>query len=268
MYWELPGLGRTITWPSAVLLTCRKTTRVFPLVSTRTNTKACFIFRFFPTLYLQRSGKGPVVTVDQKQGGNTRIVQAERRTGQRLRLSRWPADKEDGHLPHEEATSHSLEGVVSHEAHGVVQPAALVGLQRLQPLDLLQQNPFLQSVGEADLSGHLVVVQCQSDSGPPGTVALRDGDVPHQAQHRVTHGVEVLAAGSLRDVQGEGQLGGVQRTLLLACSFIHVNQEEDFIDHIRLEFHLLSGFQYLPKQQAVIQTDNRQSEILTKEKNP
>lgn len=110
------------------------------------------------TLYLQCSGECPVVTVDQKQGGNSRIVQAERRAGQSLRLARCPANEEDGNLPHEEATPHSFEGVVSHEAHGVVQPAALVGLQRLQPLDVLQQGPFLQSVGKADLGGHLVVV--------------------------------------------------------------------------------------------------------------
>lgn len=179
----------------------------------------------FSTLYLQCSGECPVFTVDQKQGGNSRIVQAERRTGQSLGLARWPTDEEDGNLPHEEATPHPLEGVVSNEAHGVVQPAALVGLQRLQPLDLLQQDPFLQSVGEADLGGHLVVVQRQSHAGPPGTVALGDGDVPHQAQHGVTHGVKVLAAGSLRDVQGESQLGGVQRALLLSCSCIRVHKE-------------------------------------------
>lgn len=160
-------------------------------------------------------------------------MQAERRAGQSLCLARRPAHEEDGYLPHEEATSHSLEGVVSHEAHGVVQPAALVGLQGLQSLDVLQQDPFLQPVGEADLGCHLVIVQRQSNAGPPGTVALRDRDVPHQAQHDVTHGVEVLAAGSLRDVQGEGQLGGVQRALLLSCFVIHSRAQRGFIANAR-----------------------------------
>lgn len=152
-------------------------------------------------------------------------MQAERRAGQSLRLARRPADEEDGHLPHEEAAAHSLEGVVSHEAHGVVQPAALVGLQRLQPLDVLQQGPFLQSVGKADLGGHLVVVQRQSNAGPPRAVALGDRDVPDQAQDSVAHGVEVLAAGSLGDVQGEGQLSGVERALQLTWEFIHAHKE-------------------------------------------
>lgn len=215
--------------------------------------QVCF---FFPSLYLQRSGECPVFTVDQKQAGNSRIVQAKRRTGQSLRLARWPANEEDGDLPHEEATSHSLEGVVSHEAHGVVQPAALVGLQCLQPLDLLQQDPFLQSVGKADLGGHLVVVQRQSHARPPGTVALRDGDVPHQAQHSVAHGVEVLAAGPLRDVQGEGQLGGVQRALLLTCSSIHSCAQRGFIAGTRLHSARMPfDCQYSPKQHAAIQTD-------------
>lgn len=222
LYWELSGLGSRITWPSAVLLACKreKTDVICKSLGGKNSTKPVY-----PALYLQCSGECPVLTVNQKQGGDSRVVQAERRTGQSLRLARGSADEEDGHLPHEEAASHPLEGVVSQEAHGVVQPAALVGLQRLQSLDVLQQGPFLQSVGKADLGGHLVVVKRQSHAGPPGTVALGDRDVPHQAQDGVAHGVEVLPAGSLRDVQGEGQLGGVQRALLLTCSFIHVHKE-------------------------------------------
>lgn len=187
-------------------------------------TRHCFFF-FFSCLYLQCSGECSVFTVDQEQGGNSRIVQAERRAGQSLRLARRPANEEDGHLPHEEAAAHSLEGVVSHEAHGVVQPAALVGLQRLQPPDVLQQGPLLQPVGKADLGGHLVVVQRQSNAGPPRAVALGDRDVPDQAQDSVAHGVEVLAAGSLGDVQGEGQLSGVERALQLTWEFIHAHKE-------------------------------------------
>lgn len=134
---------------------------------------------------------------------------------ERLRLPSGSSDEEDGHLPHEETTAHSLEGVVGQEVHGVVQPALLPGLQRLQPLDVLQQGPFLHRVGEADLGGDLVVVQGQSDAGASGAVALGNGDVPDEAQDGVAHVVEVLPAVALGDVQGEGQLGGVERALLL-----------------------------------------------------
>lgn len=192
-----------------------------------------------PNLYLQCSGESPVFTVDQKQGADSRIVQAERRAGQGLRLARHPANEEDGHLPHEEAAAHSLEGVVSHEAHGVVQPAALVGLQRLQPLNVLQQGPFLQSVSKADLGGHLVVVQRQSDAGPPRAVALGDGDVPDQAQDGFAHGAEGLAAGALGDIQGKGQLRGVERAFLLAWEFVQPHKEVSLPvqDHAKHKCH-------------------------------
>lgn len=132
-----------------------------------------------------------------------------------LCLTGRPADEEDGHLPHEEATAHSLEGVLGHEAHGIPQLALLPRLQYLQSFDVLQQGPFLHCVSEPDLSCHFVVVQGQSNTSSSWAVTLRDGDVSDEAQDRVTHVVEGLAAIALRDIQGKGQLGGEERTFLL-----------------------------------------------------
>lgn len=142
-------------------------------------------------------------------------MKAKRRVGQRLQLTSWSSDEEDGHLPHEETTAHSLEGVVGHKVHGAVQPALLPGLQRLQSLDMLHQGPFLHGVSKADLGGDFVVVKGQSDASTSRTVALRNGDVSDEAKDRVAHVVEALAAVALRGVQGKRQLGGVERTFLL-----------------------------------------------------
>lgn len=146
-------------------------------------------------------------------------METKSRHGERLWVSHRPADEEDGHLPHQETAAHSLEGVLGHEAHGVAQFALLSGLQGLQALNVLHQGPFLHGVGEPNLSGHFVIVKGQSDASSSWTIALGDGDVSDELQDYVTRVVEVLAAGALRDVQGEGQLGGVERTLLLAYMY-------------------------------------------------
>lgn len=188
----------------------RRSVRCITLVkagSSKADAKKCF--------YLQCSAECLVLAVHQEQGGNSRIVQTKRCISDSLCLTRWPAHKEDGHLPHEETTPHSLEGVVSHKTHGIVQHAALVGLQRLQSFNVLQEGLFLHSICKADLSGHLIIVQCQSNAGPPWAVALRDGDVSDKAQDHVTHGIKALAAISLGNVQSEGQLSGVEWALLL-----------------------------------------------------
>lgn len=142
-------------------------------------------------------------------------MEAECSVRERLRLAGRSPDKEDGHLPHEEAAAYALEGVVGHKVHGVVQPALLVVLWHLQPLDVAKQSPLLHRVGEPDLGDDFVVVEGQGDAGSSWTVALRNGDVSDETHDRVTHVVEGGATGVLRDVQGERQLGGVQRALLL-----------------------------------------------------
>lgn len=165
--------------------------------------------------YLQGFGERSVFTVDQEQRGNTSIMKAKCCISKCLQLPSWSSDEEDGHLPHEETTAHSLEGVVGHKVHGVVQLALLPGLQRLQSLDVLKQGPFLHCVSEADLSGDFIIVQGQSNASASWTVALRNGDISDKAQDCLTHVVEVLAAVALRDVQGERQLGGVKWAFLL-----------------------------------------------------
>lgn len=132
-----------------------------------------------------------------------------------MQLTSCSPDEEDGHLPHEETTAHSLEGVVCQKVHGVVQLALLPGLQRLQSLDVLDQGPFLHRISEADLSGDFIVVKGQSNTSASRTVALRNGEVSDETKDCVAHVVEVLAAIALRGVQGKGQLGGVERALLL-----------------------------------------------------
>lgn len=112
-------------------------------------------------------------------------------------MTSWSSDKEDGHLPHEETTAHSLEGVVGHKVHGIVQFTLLPGLQRLQSLDMLDQGPFLHCVSEPDLSGDFIIIKGQSNTSASRTVALRNGDVSDETKDCVAHVVEVLAAVAL-----------------------------------------------------------------------
>lgn len=142
-------------------------------------------------------------------------MEAKRCIGKRLLLTSWSSYKEDGHFPHEETTAHSLEGIVGHKVHGVVQLALLPVLQHLQSLDVLKQGTLLHRISEPDLSGDLVVVKGQSNTSTSWAVALRNGDISDETQDHITHVVEVLAAVALRDVQGECQLGGVERAFLL-----------------------------------------------------
>lgn len=124
-------------------------------------------------------------------------------------------NKEDGHLSHEEAAAHPLEGILGHKAHDCVHVALFVGLQGLQSLDALHQVTFLQPISKPDLSGHFTVVQGQSNTSSSWTVALSDGDVFDKAQDCVTHVVKVRATNALRGIQGKGQLSGVERAFLL-----------------------------------------------------
>lgn len=137
--------------------------------------------------YLQGSAERSVLTVDQEQGGDSCIMEANGRVCERLCLASWSADKEDSHLPHEEAAAHSLESVVGQKVHGDFQIARLLGLKGLQALDVLEQGLLPHCVGKADFCGHLVVVQGQSNASSSWAVALSDGDVSEQAHDHVTH---------------------------------------------------------------------------------
>lgn len=80
---------------------------------------------------------------------------------------------------------------------------------------MLHQGTLLHGIGKPDLGDYVRVVEGQSDAGSSWTVALSDGDVFDQACGRVTHGVEGGTVNVLGDVQGKGQLRGVERTLQL-----------------------------------------------------
>lgn len=169
----------------------------------------------FASSHLQCSAECPVLPGDQEQSGNSSIMQAKCCISKCLCLTSCSTDKEDGHLPHKETTAHSLKGVLGNKAHGVLQLALLSCLQRLQSLDVLQQSPFLHGISEPDLSGYLIGVHGQSNTSSSGTVALRDGDTSDEPQDCFTHVVEGLAGNALRNIQGKGQLSGVEWALLL-----------------------------------------------------
>lgn len=124
---------------------------------------------------LQSSGKNSILPAGEEHWHNPGIVELQHSLVELWGRSGVPIAEEDSHLPHQEATAGTLEGIPGHEGHGGLQTAWLRGQGCLEVLDLLEEAGFLPGIGKADLGGDLVVVGDQSHPCPPGTVALGNG---------------------------------------------------------------------------------------------
>lgn len=124
---------------------------------------------------LQSSFENRILPAGEEHRSDPSVIELQHGIVELRRGSRLPVAEKDSHLPHEEPTSGTLEGVPGHKGHGSLQAAWLCGQGCLEVLDLLEEARFLPGISKADLRGDLIVVGDQGHAGTSRAVALSDG---------------------------------------------------------------------------------------------
>lgn len=131
-----------------------------------------------------------IFPIKKEYRGNSSIVKAQSSSTKFLCNTSRSVDKENSYLAHKKSTPNSLESVLCNKVHCCLQAALLTGLQSLKPLNSLNKCSLLLGICKADLGSHFIVVECESNTGTSGTVALSNCNITEQAQNSVSHVVE------------------------------------------------------------------------------